>query len=118
MSKAKPQTTDREDAEGLRILGNFAKEAGLDLNASSEQMFRCSPESLTRAQGLELLKMFLRATPPKPTHNHFCVECGEAKSCEKTDCEHNETICYRCNDGDASMVRPDYWLHNKAAVMQ
>jgi hypothetical protein len=118
MSKAKPQTTDRVDAEGLRILGLFAIEAGLDLNASSEQMFRVSPECLTKQQEIELLRMFLKATPPKPTHNHFCVECGEPKSCEKTDCEHTETICYRCNDGDASMMRPEYWLHNRQAVMQ
>jgi hypothetical protein len=116
MSKAKPQTT--EAAESLRILASFAKDAGLDLNASSEQMFRVSPEALTKEQGLELLKMFMRATPKPVTHNHFCVECGEPKSCDKKDCEHTETICYRCNDGDSSMMRDDYWLHNRTVVMQ
>jgi hypothetical protein len=118
MSKAKPQTTDRVNAEGLRVLGNFASQAGLDLNASSEQMFRVSPDQLTKKQEIELLRMFLKATPPAPTHNHFCVECGEPKSCDKTGCDHTETICYRCNDGDSSMVRPEYWLHSKASVMQ
>jgi hypothetical protein len=72
MSKAKPQTTDRVDAEGLRILGNFAKEAGLDLNASSEQMFRVSPDQLTKQQEIELLRMFLKAKKPVPTQPLLC----------------------------------------------
>jgi hypothetical protein len=119
MSKAKPQTTEQKiDAEGLRVLGSFASQAGLDLNASSEQMFRCSPECLTKQQEIELLRMFLKAKKPVLTHNHFCVECGEAKSCDKKDCETDETLCHRCNDGETSMVRDDYWLHNKAWVMQ
>jgi hypothetical protein len=114
MSATKQQTTEQN--ESLRILASFAKDAGLDLNASAEQMFRVSPESLTKEQRLELLKMFLRAAPKPPTHNHFCVECGEPKSCDKKDCEHTETICYRCNEGDSP--RDEYWLHRKAVVMQ
>jgi hypothetical protein len=114
MSKAKPQTT--ETTEGLRILASFAKDAGLDLNASSEQMFRCSLDQLTKPQGLELLKMFLRATPPPASHHHFCVECGEPKTCDKKDCEHNENLCYRCNEGGSE--RTEYWLHKHEAVMQ
>ena len=107
MSKAQPQTTEKKiDAEGLRILGSFASQAGLDLNASSEQMFRVSPDQLTKKQEIELLRMFLKAKPKAITHNHFCVECGEPKSCSKKDCEHNETLCYRCNESES--VRADY----------
>jgi hypothetical protein len=69
MTKAKPQTT--QTAEDLRILGLLAANAGLDLNASSEQMFRVSPDLLTKEQSLELFKMLLRVELPKPTHNHF-----------------------------------------------
>jgi hypothetical protein len=116
MSATRQQTYDPAKAESLRILGINAKAAGLDLNASSEQMFRVSPERLTKQQEIELLRMFLKATPPKPTHPHYCVECGESKSCEKTDCEDNETICYRCNEGISE--RTEYWLHNRQAVMQ
>jgi hypothetical protein len=114
MSTTKQQTTEQN--ESLRILASFAKDAGLDLNASSEQMFRCSPDQLTKEQRLELLKMSLRAAPKPQTRNHFCVECREPKSCEKKDCGHDETICQRCTEGDSP--RDDYWLHNKTVVMQ
>jgi hypothetical protein len=116
--KTAQHTTDRIDVEGLRVLGSFAKQAGLDLNASSEQMFRCSPECLTKQQEIELLRMFLKAKKPLPTHPHYCVECGESNSCDKTGCETNETLCNNCNDGDSSMVRDDYWLHSRQVVMQ
>lgn len=117
MKTATAQTTDKATAESLRILAINAKAAGLDLNASSEQMFRVSPEALTKEQRLELLRMFLRATPPKPTHPHYCVMCGKTESCDKTDCQSDETFCYSCNEG-TPLERDEYWLHKRAVVMR
>ena len=109
-----------EDAkrEALELLASKARYAGVDLNSASEQMFRVSPDCLTDDQRLDLLSLLCRAAREKDAkaHYHFCVECGEAKDCEKTDCEDNETICYRCNEG--IHPRTERWLHNKAAVMQ
>jgi hypothetical protein len=110
------QPTDKAKAESLRILAGFAKTAGLDLNASSEQMFRCSPDQLTKPQRLELLRMFLRAQPKPETHDHFCVECGARIICDKTGCDTDEGECRRCHEGIMEgEIQRDIWLNQRYA---
>jgi hypothetical protein len=116
MQPATAIQTDKVKAESLRILTSFAKTAGLDLNASSEQMFRCSPDQLTKEQRSELLRMFLRAQPKPETHNHFCVECNKRMSCDRAGCDTDEGFCYRCQEGDTEI--DDYWYHKRLVVMR
>ena len=121
MSATQTQTTDKEKAESLRILQSFADQAGLDLNASSEQMFRVSPDYLTKEQSLELLRMILKNVNflEGADHTHHCVECGESMPChDGKDCTTTEDECRPCHEGLRGYRLSNTWLHKREEVMQ
>jgi hypothetical protein len=51
-------------------------------------------------------------------HYHRCFDCKEVSACTDKDCTKTEIECRICHDGDLSMTRPDYWLHNHQEVMR
>src|SRR5689334_21630188 len=100
MSATQTQPTpDKTKADSLRLLQSFADTANLDLNTCSEQMFRVSPDYLTKPQRLELLRMLLKAQPKTERHYHPCFDCGESVGCERTDCDRTEGQCRPCHEG-------------------
>src|SRR5689334_2305706 len=91
---------DKAKADSLRLLQSFADETGIDLNTASEQMFRVSPDYLTKPQRLELLRMLLKNVNllEGTDHRHHCVECGESMHCfEGKDCTTTEDECRACH---------------------
>ena len=88
-------------AADLEILSLYSQKSGLNLNSASEQMFRVSPDCLTRGQGNELFKMLFEAAIQKkqPVHSHHCVECGNSISCSKPHCAETEGECANCHNG-------------------
>lgn len=85
-------TAEDVKRDALEILDRNARQAGIDLNAASEQMFRCSPDYLTESQRIELLTMLCRAAREvtEKKHKHFCFECGTPISCDVKDCTETE----------------------------
>jgi hypothetical protein len=90
------RTPEEIETERRESLERDARRAGLDLNASSEQMFKVSPECLDDAQRRILKQMFYQAYLAK--HKHFCEVCGDAIRCDIPNC--TETGGYdHCDDG-------------------
>jgi hypothetical protein len=83
-----PRTPEEAERERRESLERDASRAGLDLNASSEQMFRVSPECLSEEQRRILKGMFYEAYLAK--HKHFCIECGAAIRCDEEGCTETE----------------------------
>jgi hypothetical protein len=92
-------TPEELEREVLERLAGAARIAGLDLNTSSEQMFRVSPECLDEAQRAILRAMFYEAYEGK--HKHFCGECGSPINCDVTGCTVLEGYDH-CDDEPAS----------------
>jgi hypothetical protein len=121
MSAPKPQTEDKAKAESLKFLQSFADDAGLDLNSCSEQMFRVSPDYLTKEQRLELLRMILKNVNllEGANHTHRCVECGDSMPCyDGKDCTTTEDECRACHEGLRGYRQSNTWLHKNEEVMQ
>jgi hypothetical protein len=78
--------------DALESLDRNARQAGIDLNSASEQMFRVSPDCLTENQSLALLTMLCRSAREvtEKKHKHFCGECGEPIRCDVTGCTETE----------------------------
>lgn len=91
-------------SERIDSLERDARRGGLDLNTSSEQMFRVSPDCLTDEQ-IEILRgMFEQAYQKK--HKHHCELCGAVIRCDVKDC--TETGGYdHCDDDDNQFDRPN-----------
>jgi hypothetical protein len=87
--------------DNLEILELYAKKSGINLNSASEQMFRVSPECLTKGQYSELFKMLFEAAIAKrqPQHAHRCFQCGGSIACSKPDCGETEGECRNCHEG-------------------
>jgi hypothetical protein len=99
--KRSPEFIETERRESLE---RDARRAGLDLNASSEQMFRVSPECLDDDQRRILRGMFEQAYQKK--HKHFCELCKSPIRCDVKDC--TETGGYdHCDDDDNQFSRPN-----------
>jgi hypothetical protein len=106
-------TPEEERQQAFEYLEMDARRAGLDLNASSEQMFRCSPEALDEPQRRILKGMFYEAYLAK--HKHFCIECGDPIRCDVEGCTQTDGYDH-CADEIES--RSNRWLHNRAEVMR
>jgi hypothetical protein len=89
------RTPEEIETERRESLEGDARRAGLDLNTSSEQMFRVSPECLDDAQRRILKQMFYQAYLAK--HKHFCEVCHSPIRCDVAGC--TETGGYdHCDD--------------------
>jgi hypothetical protein len=118
--EGKPFNNDVAERD-IQSLKDYAEQEGFLLETECKNQYGIPVEWVTREQRSALFSQVMnhRAERLAATyHYHRCGECKEVSACTDKDCKKTEIECRVCHDGDLKMTRPDYWLHNKQAVMQ
>ena len=101
MSAAKLQPTAESISEtSLKLIKSYASDIETDANEFSLQQTGKPLESLTREQGLELLRAILKLQKPKPWHTHPCFQCGVDVMCSCAEPNKDRLKeCRPCHEG-------------------
>jgi hypothetical protein len=101
MSAAKLQPTVEPISEAsLKLIRSCASESGIDADEFSMQQTGKPLESLTKEQGLALLKAVLKFWKLPASHTHPCFECGVDVLCFCNEPNENRLKqCRPCHEG-------------------